>query len=327
MKWFQHDCSARHDHRIRTLGRGLRAEGVGIYWGLLEEIGRDSETFHLKVVGHSPEADRAFESMRADRSASAGGPFGSAADLGRIPEYSFRILAADLFTTPGRLAKAIAAAVAAGLFDPDKWASCNVLYSPGLARRADNYCRRQRKRTEHLLTFCGVNTDTVRSVSDMPPLQQQDRTEEKDLKKQTTPPALHRMCTDRRVDEPGERFSAAADGDYDLHRRAFRRMITTYNQTAKKPLGWMPDERELDKLFLGGDPRHRRTLCLEASQRSGKETHYNDLVLRALRELLRSHQTVTVNNPAGWLWSCLNGTEEGSSAWIGGVRERPGRPP
>ena len=51
MKWFHHECAARYDSKLQILGSEHGAEGIGIYWGLLEEIGQHSDTFHLKVIG------------------------------------------------------------------------------------------------------------------------------------------------------------------------------------------------------------------------------------------------------------------------------------
>jgi len=48
MKWFHHECAARYDPKLQILGSQYGSEGIGIYWGLLEEIGQHSDTFNLK---------------------------------------------------------------------------------------------------------------------------------------------------------------------------------------------------------------------------------------------------------------------------------------
>ncbi len=58
MKWFHHECAARYDSKLQILGSHYGAEGIGIYWGLLEEIGQHSDTFHLKVIGVNEEIDQ-----------------------------------------------------------------------------------------------------------------------------------------------------------------------------------------------------------------------------------------------------------------------------
>ena len=60
MKWFHHECAARYDSKLQILGSKHGAEGIGIYWGLLEEIGQHSDTFHLKVIGVDDGIDQKF---------------------------------------------------------------------------------------------------------------------------------------------------------------------------------------------------------------------------------------------------------------------------
>jgi len=315
MKWFQHDCAARLDPRIRTLGKRVRAEGMGIFWGLLEEIGRDSETFHLKVRDYSPDADARFDDLKRTSAASPPDAATPAFDLEEIPQLSIRILAADLFTTPGRLRTTIDAALDVGLFDRATWQAYNILYSAGFARRADNYHRRQGRRPETVRPVYGGCADTLHTVSEkLHPEQNTTREEKKNT--QTELPVVHAMHTRYSPADVGEDAPGECRGDYDLYHRAFRRVIATWNQTAAKPLSWMPSDQELERLFLGGDPRHRVTLCLEASRKSGKDIHYADLVLRALRDLLKAHQAGTITNPFGWIWTCLHGTRDGGRAWI-----------
>ena len=66
MKWFHHECAARYDSKLQILGSHFGAEGIGIYWGLLEEIGQHSDTFHLKVIGVNEEIDKTFSKYLAE---------------------------------------------------------------------------------------------------------------------------------------------------------------------------------------------------------------------------------------------------------------------
>ena len=61
MKWFHHECAARYDSKLQTLGSLFGAEGIGIYWGLLEEIGQHSDTFYLKVIGIEKKLIKIFQ--------------------------------------------------------------------------------------------------------------------------------------------------------------------------------------------------------------------------------------------------------------------------
>jgi hypothetical protein len=315
MKWFQHDCGARHDPQIRALGKKAGGEGLWIYFGLLETLGEHSETVHLKVLDIAPEADRAFEKLRRNPDGISSDLFDLSLDIKRIPRLSVAILAEDLLTTPETLKKTIRVAVALELFDRDKWRKYNVLYSPAFDRRADNYYRRRARRRESVRTSCEQSADTLRSSPEnVPP--EQNKTEEKEKKKQTRAAALHTMQTGCQQRAEEDRVVDPAPGDYDLYRRAFRRMIVSWNQTAEVKFTWMPGDDELERLFLGGDPRHKLKLCLEASRVSGKETHYCDLVLRALRELLKASKSSAIENPFGWLWTCLHGSGNGRGAWI-----------
>ena len=60
MKWFHHECAARYDPKLQILGSQYGSEGIGIYWGLLEEIGQHSDTFNLKVTGVNEEIDQKY---------------------------------------------------------------------------------------------------------------------------------------------------------------------------------------------------------------------------------------------------------------------------
>ena len=110
MKWFHHECAARHDPKLQVLGSQFGAEGIGIFWGLLEEIGQHSDTFHLKVTGISPEIDTKHFPHQP------------------IPCLPIKILAKNLFTSHTKLKSVIDLCVEIGLFDPDKWLHYNLLY-------------------------------------------------------------------------------------------------------------------------------------------------------------------------------------------------------
>lgn len=138
MRWFKHDSTARHDPKLQMLGSMHGAEALGIFWGLLEEIGQHSDTFHLKVLGISGDADKSFANLVENVEQSAGDAFGSNTDVNKVPRLPVKILAKNLFTSSKKLTSVIETCVDIGLFDSLKWLTFNVLYSPSFEQRADD---------------------------------------------------------------------------------------------------------------------------------------------------------------------------------------------
>jgi hypothetical protein len=85
MKWFHHECAARHQPKLQILGSTHGAEGLGIFWGLLEEIGQHSDTFHLKVMQISEESDQTFLNLLQTSERSADNFPATYFDLTEIP--------------------------------------------------------------------------------------------------------------------------------------------------------------------------------------------------------------------------------------------------
>ena len=83
MKWFHHECAARYDSKLQILGSLYGAEGIGIYWGLLEEIGQHSDTFHLKVIGFDEKIDKTFSEIIQTSKNSKENPFELSTDQAR----------------------------------------------------------------------------------------------------------------------------------------------------------------------------------------------------------------------------------------------------
>jgi len=52
IKWFKHDCDARHDTKLQLLKRKFGAEGYGIYFQLLEIIGSHIEKDNVVDWGY-----------------------------------------------------------------------------------------------------------------------------------------------------------------------------------------------------------------------------------------------------------------------------------
>ena len=292
MKWFHHECAAKHDPKLQTLGAQHGAEGLGIFWGLLEEIGQHSDTFLLKVSGISAIADRTFEEILQDDAkaptelARGGGATGS------IPRFPLKILAKILFTSPQKLERVIHSAVEIGLFERKPWQDYNVLHSLAFERRADDYTRRVHRRQSALRTVSGLSPDepgeltreerlvTANVVSDETSKDTEEIKKEQDRPERPMTPAELRA-----------------------HVLEFRRMIAEHNRCHANAFSWNPTEADLERLFLGG-----------------AAAGYGELVLQALKLMLETSERRRIANPAGWIWSCLHGSAEGSGPWIQATR-------
>jgi hypothetical protein len=169
MKWFQHDTSALYDSKIQLLGDACGLEGIGAYWALLEEIGRQSDTFHLHIPGVLPRADRKFDEIRQNPGKLRTDSPLLSVEIEKIPERPAKLLAKSLFITPRRLAALIETAVRVGLFDPVRWREFGLLYSVSFERRGDEYSRRRRRTTQGVRTHSGQCSESVRTLSEEPP--------------------------------------------------------------------------------------------------------------------------------------------------------------
>lgn len=190
MQWFHHDSTARFSPAINELGIATRAEGIGVFWNLLEAIAQHSDTFHLKVTGFSVEIDRAFDELRVESSGVSPDLFRLAPDFNQIPRISEKVLARTTFTTRGKLARTITALVALGLIDADKGLKYNILYSPFLVRCAEGYLHQHASRRRALLP---VSTKDEEAVIDIAPeiSPEKKRSEEKQRKEEMRFPVVN----------------------------------------------------------------------------------------------------------------------------------------
>ncbi|MGB5872898.1 MAG: Lin1244/Lin1753 domain-containing protein [Bacteroidota bacterium] len=141
MKWFKHDCMASLDPRLSFLAKDHGVEGLGIYWILLEEMGRLSNTLHLKIQGLSPKADRNFEALK-DRCRRVRIENGTPKPIADIPVYPAEILGNRAFTAVEKVKSVIGKCVDVGLFDEVKWTDYGILSSRDFASMADEYTRK-----------------------------------------------------------------------------------------------------------------------------------------------------------------------------------------
>jgi len=334
MKWFHHECAARHDTKLQVLGSTYGAEGIGIYWGLLEEIGQHSDTFHLKVTGISPEIDQ--KPINCPQILSGG--------IQAIPRLPLKLLAKNLFTSPNRLSKVIALCIELGLFDSDKWLNYNVLYSPSFEHRADDYTRRVQRKSTNIQTHSVQNfspsvvegTVKVRTTSEQsigpstvegtvdvrtPYEHSSDavRIMSDKVRLETDTEQKKNICNTQNVDNSlidESYLIEPTESIFDDYCLKFHSSLQHWNRKHGEILYWNPSVSELKKLFYGGEYEHKLAMCFHAYKILGENINYPELVMRALNLLLKKSEKSKVNNPFGWLWACLHGNGNGKTAWV-----------
>lgn len=326
MKWFHHECAARHDPKLQVLGSAHGAEGIGIYWGLLEEIGQHSDTFHLKVTGISEESDKKFlEFIHEGKN--------NPTEILNVPKLPFKILAKNLFTSPKKLNNVIEICAEAGLFDPDKWLNYNLLYSPSFEHRADDYTRRVQRQhvlsrvegSNNIRTELGQTTAEVRSI---PVLSRVEGSEDSqnDIRTKSDKVLLEadteqkkNICNTSAVDNlsTDESFLIElSDELFDQYCLKFHSILQQWNRKHRVAIHWNPQIKELKKLFYGGEYQHKLNMCYHAYKILGDKANYPELVMRALRLLLKKSEKSKIDNPFGWLWTCLHGNGNGKTPWV-----------
>jgi hypothetical protein len=343
MKWFHHECAASNDPKLQILGSTHGAEGLGIFWGILERIGQHSDTFHLKVMQISEESDQAFMNL-LQTSENARDNFSAAhLDLARVPRLPAKILAKNLFTSLGRLKEVIETCVQIGLFDSHKWMKFNVLYSFSFEQSADDYTRRRQKNTDSVRTDSEHCPDTLRTLSEVCPenvgqtpdslrtksanvlLETEAEEIQKKNRRRTEEDLFVKDAKERNLISTSCQHDFVIDDNHliELSQEAFleyggkvRSELSSWNDGRSNKFDWNPTEPELRKLFLGGDQVHKETLCYSAYNLLGEKTHYAELVLRAVRLMLKASEKARITNPFGWMWTCLHGNGDGTHPWV-----------
>lgn len=342
MKWFHHETAARHDPKLQVLGSTHGAEGLGIFWGLLEEIGQHSDTFHLKVLGISEEPDQNFMKLIQNPVDPPDIFSNSQLDPKRIPRLPAKILAKNLFTSQRKLKAVIETCVEVGLFDSDKWLTFNVLYSPSFEQRADDYTRRVQRRTENVRTRFEQTTNEHRRLSEhssndvrrKPVLSGVEGSEkvpleteqiQKENRNRTKEEMLANNAVEKRKLSTIEQYECLKDEPYLIelseqgfqeYSKTFRSTLASWNDGRSNKFDWNPSDSELRKLFFGGEHEHKVTMCYHALKLLGEKVHYPELVLRALKLMLRSSEKSRIVNPFGWMWTCLHGNGDGTTPWV-----------
>jgi hypothetical protein len=336
MKWFHHECAARHDPRLQTLGATCGAEGLGVYWGLLEEIGQHSDTFHLKVTGVSEKADQDFADFLRNPERTSDMVLPDYIAAHRIPRLPLRILAKNLFVTGKKLLAIVKACVDIDLFDSLKWAKYNILYSPAFERRADDYTRRQQRQpqivrpkseqgSKNHRTLSEGSTELLRSITEKVPPEQTAEGDTAETENRVSKDSFANDAIVISKDSQATNLEQLRNESYliELSPEGFqqycqqcRSLIRDWNVGRRNRFDWNPTEGELRKLFCGGNHSHKVALCYEAYNLLGEKINYPELVLRAVRLMLKSSQKKRILNPFGWLWSCLHGNGDGTTPWV-----------
>jgi hypothetical protein len=96
----------------------------------------------------------------------------------------------------------------------------------------------------------------------------------------------------------------------------FRATITKWNEQERSFVDWHPTDDELKKLFYGGDIARKLWLCRQAVNLTAGRPDFPALVIRGLRLMLEATTKQRIQNPFGWLWSCIHGTPEGMPPWV-----------
>lgn len=310
MKWFHHECAARHDPKLQVLGSAHGAEGIGIYWGLLEEIGQHSDTFHLKVTGISEESDKKFSELIQEGK-------NNQRKILNVPKLPIKILAKNLYTSSKKLGDVIKLCVEVGLFDADKWLNYNLLYSPSFEHRADDYTRRVQRQANNIRTELGQTTAEVRGISE--DSQNNIRTKSDKVLLETDTEQKKNICNTSAVDNlsTDESFLIDLSNDlFDQYCLKFHSALQLWNRQHGSTIDWNPNMKELKKLFSGGEYQHKLDMCFHAYKILGNKINYPELVMRALKLLLKKSEKSKIDNPFGWLWTCLHGNGNSKTPWV-----------
>jgi hypothetical protein len=336
MKWFHHETAARHDPKLQVLGSSHGAEGLGIFWGLLEEIGQHSDTFHLKVLGISTDADKSFANLVENAEQSTADALGNNIDINKVPRLPVKILAKNLFSSPRKLASVIDTCVEIGLFDSLKWLKFNVLYSPAFEQRADDYTRRLQRKSANVRTSSELpsdehprqseqSSDTVRRNAEKVPLETEAEQIQKENRIRSEKEMPANNASDKNKLSTSEQYEFLKDEPYLIqlseegfqeYSRTFKSTLASWNDGHPNKFNWNPAESELRKLFFGGEHEHKVTMCYHAFKLLGEKVHYPELVLRALKLMLKSSEKSRIVNPFGWMWTCLHGNGDGTTPWV-----------
>jgi hypothetical protein len=320
MRWFHHDSHAKADSKLQLLGAKFGPEGMGIYWGVVEELAKLESGFQVKLIDFSPAADEQFQQLLDNPRAAH--PFGSKAALEEIPILPPTPLVAALFTTCTRLKEVLDYCASIGLFDRERWTRYGVVFSPGLEERADNYTQRMARvgkrkdrelpviREERCTNF--VRTEYEQSSENVP-LDQIQIKIRSDLEKagQKRPEDINNLSTQPQpaVVEHEENF--------DEFQQSVSDILQEWNGTHRQRFLWNPTREDLKRLFKGGTHIQRQSLIYASMNFFPDKYSFSQVVLRAISLMLESSEKRRIRDPFAWVWTCLFGSDSsGTPSWV-----------
>jgi hypothetical protein len=318
MKWFRHDASMIYDPRIRLLGAELKAEGFGVYIGLITYIACHGEDFQVKVVDVQEGPKKKPEDLSTEHAKIRENLGGHPEDFQNVPGVSLRDLSGILFTTRKKLLKTIEVCVTLGLFDPSKWRASMVLWSPMLAADQEQYTKRKERYRNHVRTMSGQTSENVALQEQR---QEQIHTQEQEqIQEQKDLVVLLKSALNVEKLSTSDSQDALVPPVSDDEIKQFRRLVVEdirkRNRHGAEKFDWIPSEIEICRLLRGGDPEHKLRLCYQAMNLLGGDSSYPQVVRRAVGMMLDASRRKRITNPFGWLWTCLHGNAGGTTPWV-----------
>jgi hypothetical protein len=335
MRWFHHDCTAKYDPKFQRLGERFGAEGAGIYWGILEELGRSDDSYYLKVIGLSVEADEQF--AHAMKNPPLHVPSVDPAPLRGIAVLSAKPLAQALFTRTQRLKEVLDFCAEIDLIDEVLWDTYAVIFSPGFERRADPYAQRLKRETHRRTTppqehshastvrshdattsheeiIGDVRTMCAQSAENFLPDQKKNQKEiREDQEKQNH----GQEDIEENLSTSGYVAHAPDVTEFEPFCRAVHATIDDWNRNHVNRFELRPKQRDLRRLFVGGTPAQREALVYQAMNLLHGDATFPQIILRAVTLMLQASEKKRIRDPFAWIWSCMFGSGNGGTPpWV-----------
>jgi len=107
------------------------------------------------------------------------------------------------------------------------------------------------------------------------------------------------------------------DEVFDEYSLRLHSIIQKWNKdNPSRAIDWHPAPGELKKLFYAGEYEYKLSMCFYAYKLLGEKINYPELVIRALRLMLATTAKAEIDNPFGWMWTCLHGNGNGAKPWV-----------
>jgi hypothetical protein len=305
--------------------------GVGAYWAILEEIGRRSGTFRLRIDDKPGFCQMVLSRFTGPRRAE---PVQRPdATLGDPPVVAISVFGRTLRMRPARLRRILRTLVTVGLFDRLEWEEGGVLYSRGFERRADEYTRRvQRERGTR--QAADKHPETLRTLSGQPQdhagdcpessLIEQDKKQNKKIYKSTKTKqeqdlrpdssfAQHTACETPLSAVAGDNVFHDADIDslYQDFCDGVRGIQVDWAARHQGAVPWQPEKEHLQSLWKA---------VLRIAPAGGSRTEEIEsgtaIMLDAVRRMFADSTRRKIQSPPAYLLASLMGTRAGTQPWV-----------